>query len=1158
MKRSFVLAGGAIAALCLLLAPVQVQAQSFTASLQGTVKDSTGAVVQGARLTLVNEATNVRQEKLSDSHGLYLFTLLPPGTYKLTVDTPGFQTSVRSGMVLQVQQQAEVDIVLSVGDVATSVQVAGEAPRLDSVTATLGRVLENRSLQSMPLASRSILDLANLTPGVVGAPAGTGSNFVSNGVRNSTTDLLLDGVTVAVHEQGGGATDIKFRPTVELVQEFKFQTNSLSAEYGFTGGSVISAVTRGGTNELHGSAFDYLRNSALNANDFFSNRAGRSIVPSRRNQFGAAIGGPIYLPKLYDGRNKTFFFFHHEGTKLASQSTSIQTLPTLLERNGDFSDSRDSSGRVIQIFDPYDVSNATGTNLRAPFPNNTIPKARFNPVAVNAIKFFPDPNLAGLPFTHTSNYFFSGTSLQNGFQETAKIDHNFSERSRISFRASLARQNNVSPNQWGEGNWMSPTGNTGTTNTNNPAFDYTRTISPTTVLSMRWGWSRQFGYSSLPCEPKCAFDAKSFGFQGPWDSPIPPQFSPEAYNAVGTGRFTLIIRGEDVNHFNGNMTKILGRHTLKFGAEARLYRLNYAQPGVNDINFAFPRTITMQNPIVSNSAQGNGMASFLLGWGTGDDAGDSPSSLAYQSYGFFYQHDWQVTSKFTLNLGVRYELPIPETERYNRESWFNPNAKSPLVVPAFPNLKGGIEFALNGNDYRSPYWTDRNNWAPRIGFAWQFLPKMVMRAGYGIYYGLTRAQVSSPLGPGFRVGTSWTPSLDSNVTQYASLTNPFKDGINQPPGSKFGLLTNVGVGTGLSPIREWNTTPYFGQWSFSIERELPGNAVMEVAYSGSKGTHLGFDTMTAQQRIDQSYYSLGADLNKQVPNPFYGIITDPLATVLNKPTVQLIQLLYPYPQFTSVGAWPAPPMADSIYNAVQVKCTKRYSQGFNVSAHYTVSKMIDDNSLGSSGQSWLGGSTPIQHYGNVRLERAVSVRDITHRGVMDFLYELPIGRGKLLGKNWNRPVDMALGGWQINGIFILQSGDPLIPNLQSGVLPGATQRPNLLYEPGLPGSVVSRIDRYLDANAFSRPDPYKFGNAPRTMSRARGPGLRNADMSIFKDIHIKPERNVYFQLRGEAFNVTNSPIFADPNVTVGSTSFGVITGLQNSPRTLQVALKLSF
>ena len=812
----------------------------------------------------------------------------------------------------------------------------------------------------------------------------------------------------------------------------------------------------------------------------------------------------------------------------------------------------------MQIFDPYSVTSASGAPLRTPFPGNVIPTARFNPVAVAAIKFYPDPNLPGLPFTHTSNYFFSGASVANGFQETAKIDHNFNEKQRISFRFSLVRQNNTAPNTWGAGNWMSANGNTTTTNTNNPSFDYTRTISPTTVMSVRWGWARQFGYSSLPCEPKCNFTPSTFGIQGPWDAPIPPQFAPEAYQTVGTGRFTLIIRGEDVNHFNGNLTKTLGRHTMKFGAEARLYRLNYAQPGVNDVNFAFPRTITMQSPTISNSSQGNGLASMLLGWGTGDDAGDAPSSLAYQSYAFYYQHDWQVTPRFTLNLGMRYELPVPETERYNREAWFNPVIKSPLVVPGYPNLRGGIEFALQGNDHRSPYFTDRNNWAPRIGFAYQFLPKMVMRSGFGIYYGLTRAQVSSPLGPGFRTSTSWTPSLDGNITQYTSLTTPFKDGINVPPGSKNGLLTNIGVGTGLSPIRDWNTTPYYPTWSFSIERELPGNAVVEVAYSGSRGIHLGFDTMTAQNRVDQSYYSYGAHLNDLVPNPFYGIITDPLATTLNKPTVSLMQLLLPYPQFTSVGAWPAPPTADSIYNALQLKYTKRYSHGFNVSAHYTLSKMIDDNSLSSSGQSWLGGSTPIQTYNNVRLERAVSVRDITHRGVMDFLYELPVGRGRMLGHDWSRPVDMALGGWQVNGIFILQSGDPLIPNLQSGVLPGATQRPNLLYEPGLPGSVVSRIDRYLDPNAFSRPASYTFGNAPRTLPRARGPGLRNADVSMFKNVNIKAERNVFVQIRGEAFNVTNTPIFADPNVTVGSTSFGVITGTQNSPRTLQVALKLNF
>ena len=355
--------------LCSLLTPVGVHAQSFTATLQGAVTDTSGSAVPNAHVSLLNEATNVKQqERLTDARGAYLFTLLPPGSYRMTVEMPGFQISVRSGLVLQVQQQAEVDVVLHIGDVSTTVLVAGEAPRLDAVSATLGRVVESRSLQSMPLVSRNILDLANLTPGVVGAPGGTGSNFVSNGVRNSTTDLLLDGTTVALHEQGGGATDIKFRPTVEAVQEFKVQTNSLSAEYGFTGGTVISAVTRSGTNQLHGSAFDYLRNSALNANSFFSNRAGRSIVPSRQNQFGAAVGGPVYIPKLYNGRDKTFFFFHHEGTKVSSQTTSTQTLPTLLEKSGDFSQTFDAAGRLLQIFDPYNVSTASGAPLRARFP----------------------------------------------------------------------------------------------------------------------------------------------------------------------------------------------------------------------------------------------------------------------------------------------------------------------------------------------------------------------------------------------------------------------------------------------------------------------------------------------------------------------------------------------------------------------------------------------------------------------------------------------------------------------------------------------------------------------------------------------------------------------------------------------------------------------
>jgi hypothetical protein len=721
-------------------------------------------------------------------------------------------------------------------------------------------------------------------------------------------------------------------------------------------------------------------------------------------------------------------------------------------------------------------------------------------------------------------------------------------------------ETSLPPAYWGADNFMSSSGpETNRNRTSNVALDYTRTLTPSMVASVRWGLARQFGRREFACGSRCSFNPSSFGITGPWDAfEVPPQFAPEGYQAVGLNRFGLINRGEDVNHLIGSVNKVFGRHTVKFGGEARYYRLNYAQPGINHVTFNFQRQITSQSPTVANSLQGNGLASMLLGWGTGDDQSDAAASWAYQSYGGFYQHDIQLAPKFTVNLGVRYELPVPEKERYNRASWFNPTIKSPVNVAAFPNLRGGIEFALNGNDYRSPHDTDKNNWAPRIGFAWQFRPKMVMRGGYGIYYGVTRAQISSPLGPGFRVGTAWTASLDNNVTQYAPLNAPFRDGLNAPPGSKFGLLTNVGVGTGLSPIRDWDTTPYFQQWSFSVERELPGNAVAEVAYSGSRGVHLGFDTMTNQQRISQSNYSLGAQLNNLVPNPFFGIITDPLATTLNKPTVQLIQLLYPYPQFTSVGAWPAPPIADSIYNALQLKYTKRYSAGLNISAHYTFSKMLDNNSLASSGQSFLGGSTPIQHYDNTRLEWAVSVRDITHRGVMDFAYELPIGKGNWIGRNWSRPLDMALGGWQINGIIVMQSGVPLVPNLQSGVLPGATQRPNLLYEPGLAGSVQSRLDKYLDPNGFSRPASYVFGTAPRTMPRTRGPGLKNLDMSIFKNVHFDRDRGIRLEIRGEAFNVSNTPIFADPNVTVGAAAFGTITGVQNSARVLQVALKLNF
>ncbi|MGH9628839.1 MAG: carboxypeptidase regulatory-like domain-containing protein, partial [Bryobacteraceae bacterium] len=484
-------------------APALLTAQSFTASLQGVVQDTSGAMIPNAQVTLENEATNVRQTTTTNENGRYVLASLSPGSYRLSVETPGFQTSVRTGMVLQVQQQATVDIVMTPGEVNTSITISGEAPRLDATTATLGRVVENASVLSMPLGSRNTLDLAILTPGVSGSTGFTGTNFVSNGTRNSQSDVLIDGTTVAVQEQNGGVTDAKFRPSVEVVQEMKVMTNSFSAEYGNTGGTVVTMVTRSGTNQLHGSAFEFLRNSALNSNNFFANRSGREIVPFRRNQFGGALGGPVYIPRLYDGRDRTFFFFHYEATRQSSQHTALSTVPTALEKQGNFSDTRDSAGRLITIYDPSSVHTdpQTGKLVREPFPANIIPRSRMDPVALHSMQFYPEPNLPGNPFTRVNNFFNSGARTSNDYQTTAKIDHNFTQAQRFSARYSQYRITGRTPNLWG--NWMNPYDDGPESPgdiTRNASADYTNTISPTTILNLRWGLARQFGVRRPFCE----------------------------------------------------------------------------------------------------------------------------------------------------------------------------------------------------------------------------------------------------------------------------------------------------------------------------------------------------------------------------------------------------------------------------------------------------------------------------------------------------------------------------------------------------------------------------------------------------------------------------------------------------------------------------------
>lgn len=1142
------------AAIWLAALPIDSAAQSYTATLQGVIQDSSRAVMPGVRLTLVNEATNVRQETRSNERGAYLFLFVPPGRYRLTAETQGFRTFMRSGIELQVQQQATVDVTMEPGDVSTTIEVTGETPRLNAVDATIGRVVDNKAILDLPV---NVMGLLALTPGAVMMPNRnywTLSNFSGNGTRNANADILLDGVSVAIADSNGGTVSPRWTPSRDIIQEFKLQTNSFSAEYGSSGGSIVNIVLESGTNELHGRLYEYLSHYKLNANNFFSNRNNLALNPTRKSVFGGVAGGPVYLPKVYDGRNRTFFFFSTEWMKESTQSTVTHTVPTARQIAGDFSETFDAAGRLMPIFNPFDVSpNPSGTgHLRAPFPGNVIPKSIMDPAAVNVVKFYPAPTSDGVQFTRTSNFYGQAATTNDSIAPLIKIDHNFNERQRLSGRYSRYAVTNKSPNYWGEGNWMFLGSGGYTQISNTGQADYLHVLNPSTTLNLRWG---VFRYHERRVTYGEEHGSRELGFNMPVEAALPPLVYVEGYTTIGPDPANHLLWGSDIHHFLGNVTTVRGSHTIKAGAEARAQRMNMGQPGVDRVSFNFGRAITMQDPLRSNSQQGNALASLLLGWGSGTFMFDSAPAGANQAYGFFITDDIRVNARLTLNLGLRYELDPPYTERYNRLSWFNPTIKSPLSVPQYPDLRGGVEYTDAKN--RTSVDADNNNWAPRVGFAYRVGSETVVRGGYGIYYGQSQAGPTKFLGSGFAGSVGWISSRDSNLTLNTPLSNPFPYGLTPPPGSAGGLLTFVGgaLGSQNTQIRSWGVKPYFQQWSLSVQRQLPFNSVVEILYSGSRGVHLGYGSLSELNRIDPQYWQLGDQLSAQVANPFYGIITD-TQRPLSAQRVALRQTLLPYPQYTSVGGYYGPPIANSIYHSGTVQFTKRFSHGLNFNAHYTLSKNIDDTSYSGNNGWWGGGTTGVQSYHNLRLERAVSVLDHRHRGVVDFNYTLPIGRGKAFGTDWARAVDWMLGGWQINGILTVQSGRALQPALQSGNLPSATQRPNWVRDATLSGPITDRLNLYLDPNAFSRPAPYTLGNAPRTIDGPRAPGIRTADFSIFKQFHFSESR--YVQIRAEASNVTNTPCFGTPNTTVGATNFGVITSQVVPPRSIQAALKIYF
>lgn len=1126
--------------------------QSFTASVRGVVTDASDAAIPGARVIVKDAQRNTEFPTTSDAMGRYVVTALPPSSYLLIVEAAGFKRAQVGPFTLQVQQPATVDVRLELGEVATTVEVGATAPLLNTTIANLGQVVDNKFILQMPLLGRSPLALTYLAPGIVGSGGRKGesnTNFVANGARNSTSDVMLDGVSVTNVEQNSGITQLKYTPSVDAVQEFKVQTNFFSAEFGNTGGAVINMVTKSGTNEFHGAGYHFYRNASLNANDFFANRAGRDLPPFRRHLFGGVIGGPIK-------KDRVFFFSTYERTDQQNTSTGLLTVPTDAERRGDFSNYRNPQGQLITIYNPFDTfTDATGAIKRRPFPGNIVPLSMQHPISRRVIEYYPAPNTQGVQFTNQNNWFGQGVNSSKNNQTDQKIDWNISEKNRINGRYSAAWGKSSPANLFGNAANPFNTG-PGKGRTHNAVTDFTRMQNPTTIFTFRAGYLWQYG-DRLPFEN---FSPTQLGLtpliEQNADYLVFPRFEAEGYANLGSEGWLVIGREESVTQFSGSMTKIVGGHNLKTGAEFRHFRLDYLQPGHPSGNFGFIRQITREDRFAGSGVQGNGLASMLLGWGSSSNFHHDPWSYSYSRYwGFYVQDDWKVTRKLTLNLGLRYDFDIPRWEKENRYSYWNLSDPHPIAsrVPGL-DVRGFFEFT--DDKTRSPFNGDYNNFQPRLGLAYAVNDKTSVRAGYGLFYTLSRATIKGHLGSGFMSNSTVEWSRDANVTQFATLDNPFPNGLNLPPGRSLGPNTFLGLGAGTI-VRE-NRNPEYHSWNFSIQRELPLQSVIEVNYTGSRGTHLLMPD-TSLSRLDPQYWGLGrTTLNALVDNPFFGVITDPRSQ-LSAPTVPYHRLLRPMPHFLGTGRSDAEPgRGNSHYHALQFRYEKRFTRGFTVLTHYTIAKMIDDISHSAGNVTWLGGDSSIQDFSNLRNERSLSTHDIPQRLVVSFSYQLPIGTGKAVGGGMGRLANALVGGWEVSGLMTFQSGVPLNVTQDAGVLWDATQRPHLIGDPSMPGNVLARLNGYFNVNAFQRPPGDVIGSAPRTLSTYRAPGLRNVDLALFKQFQISESKR--FEFRFETFNTTNTPAFGMPNRSFGSQAFGVINGYMSGagPREVQLGSKFYF
>lgn len=1170
----------------------QLHAQSqITASLGGTVLDASGKAVNGAKVRLTSPNRGFSRTYSTVENGLYTFTLLPPDTYNLEVEAAGFKHYKQEGINLAAGETADQNVNLAVGSVNEIIEVTSQAPLLNAENANIASDVSARQVSELPLNLRNVIGLAVLNSSVsnaaelqiVGAPGISGSadqdvSFLNfGGTFFNTAEYLLDGTWDTRLDWGG----VIYVPSVDDVEEFKIQTNAFTSQYGFSSGNVVNVVTKSGSNEFHGDAYEFYRNSSVDARYYFNNGAQPQF---HRNQFGGTFGGPIK-------KNKTFFFGYYEGLRSATPATFVGTMPTDQQRGGDFSaflgpqavDQNnkpvfDDLGRPVftgAIYNPFStrqvtagqvdpVTGLTATNsgfVRDPFPGNKIIPSNLMDNIASSIaqgKFWPEPKTSALQNNFTS----AAAAAARSNEYSIRIDHNFSDRDRITGRWSQKYESKInSPTYYGASDLGGP-GVVAPNNRYSSNVGYNHVFSPTFDMSLNFGVNRHVEQSTTQ---SLGFKSSTLGLPSFIDGNAPdfPEIQPQGYSALGaqSGLDNYFVP-QTIYTMSSDFTKEKGRHNLAFGFSNFWSFLD----GGHFANTVLPfQTITTAGPDPTQAivGTGNGFASFLLGTGGGNDFTglNQFPAMSKKFLGWYLQDGWKATSRLTVNLGLRYEIQTAPTERLNAQQYFNPTAVNPISTKVGFSVPG--ELVFNSSSNQGLYNTNYKNFAPRVSAAYQLREKIVLRGGYGVFY--VPSYYNQGPNIGYSQGTPWVTSLNGGLNPSSTLSgnttlglpSAFPNGPIPVTGNSLGGLTDVGFG--LNPVVYPNRkSSYVQQWMLGAQYSLTANDLFDLSYVGNHGVHVLAQYLEWNE-LPVSDLSMGNQLNALVPNPFFGSITSS-GCGLDQKTIVQAQLLRPFPEYCSVTEAP-PAVAGSTYNALQATYTHRWHGGLQLNVSYTYSKFMDD-AQGSSGWAFPGSGSNVRNSYDLARERSVDASDLTHSLVINHTYELPFGKGKPLGSNWSRPANEILGGWQLSGILTAHSGLPISMTPASNNTVGAAsygfnQRPNIV--PGVsPVPQDQNIHDWINPAAFSQAAPFTFGDAPRFLSDLRAPKYFNWDLGIQKYWTIR--ENMRAQFRMEMFNAFNHPNFFVPDSNLGDVSnksFGTITGAYPA-RSIQLAGKFYF